>query len=254
MSWDGTTGSLIGCFTESAEIGEWERQLGLPGWLAYALEAASAAVDPVVVLGLTQSVLHAVSIGTDVSLKGSVVVRAILLEAVTSLEAEPIDPMLTNALDLLCGLHTRACQGDDIESSEWRSARKFAVAATEAQRSPASQAVARCVESAGWNPLNSQTAVADVIRSWVKVKSLNDVPYPWTKADDDHMRQLLKATHEKYHQHKDFETKTVFHFLEIDHPAEAKRLRESNTHGTKLFAAWNVQALKLLTTSLKQQP
>lgn len=253
LHWNGKAGSLVGSLLQSEDLGGWEAHLGLPKWLALALDAifvSAPSVDEGVDRGVT--VLDALAPGTRLDVAGSRMLLG-LLDDEDMRAAVSGSGALTDALCKVSTLHRRLLNGETVPAATWRTARRETVALTDGLP-PGSLPAASgaCIEAAAWDPASSRTAVSDTLRTWFALKALAATAPHWTAEDDARIQSLgnrLQA--EARAQATDPAAFIdVFKLIEDRHPGEATRLkahlrrqREAQQH------AWQ-QAARLLQQSL----
>ncbi|KAF1043730.1 hypothetical protein [Xylophilus sp.] len=235
LLWNGAQGSVAGCLAETADAARWEDRLGLPRWLAYALDLLAAGAPARV-----EELLRGVAPGSDLARRGSRLICEVL-------DAMPLARVPGGALDeargVVAALHRRLLRGGEADAAQWRAARRCAVRATDAAaplpaggqpQAPGAawlRAAGGVVEAAAWDPLRSATAVAEVLRQRLLLHAMEaDEDFGWTPEDDAQVRRLLGEMHAAHLAGRPQEQRTVFDFLEIEHAAVAARLRERNRH------------------------
>jgi hypothetical protein len=231
VAWSENTCSVIGALTGTDDLQAWQDQLGLPAWLALVLEAAAGGRRDVTMVVETAAVLlNAIPLGADLDRQGSALIVRLLHDAARVLTPEGLSPALDGALTQVSALHARSMAGEDVTPAEWKTARRHATSLTDTLAEPASdqrhRAVARCVESAAWDPQRSRTAVLDTLRQWTEAyreKSMLD--YGWTAASDAKVQAQLDSLHARYVVDAEEPKPNVFTLYEQYHDADAAALR-----------------------------
>ncbi|WP_406625219.1 S9 family peptidase [Acidovorax sp. SDU_ACID1] len=202
IHWDGRTGSLVGSLLQSEDVEQWQPCLGLPAWLALALDGVLANT-PDLAAGIRRAValLEAVPAGIDLSLAGSRCILVLLLDPAHGLasfaqaRAEP----LAGILQAVAALHLACLRGDRVEPAEWRRVRRQAVQETDGfAKTDVEAALGAVIEAAAWDPRTSRTAVSDTLRQWAwasSARAARSDPPGWTADDEQRVRQRLEELH-----------------------------------------------------------
>lgn len=236
LMWDGEKGSIAGCLIESDEPAQWEEQLGLARWVAYAIDAVCGRLNPTLVLDEVTALLGAIPGGSDTGPMGSRLICK-LIEAATA-RVGP-EGALADALGTIVTLQQRGALGNAVPSADWKQARRAALLANDAcvpapqQGQTLAPAQARLrllgniIEAAAWDPQKSPSAVSEVLRQWMALENLQgDEDFGWTLQDDQQVRQLLDAMNQQYLVPNPDSKRTVFDHLAEDHPEVEARLRQ----------------------------
>ncbi|GEM_PF-15293 len=229
LYWNGDVGSFVGSLLRGDDLDRWEADYGLPKWLALTIDSMVAANST---LGVSWGIhlMQGIQPGMAMDTVGSRSLLELLKGKTLGLNGLEAAAGLSEALDGVAALHAARLAGQDIDNASWRKARREAVAQTNAQ-TPESVAasVGTCIESAAWDPMQSRSAVSDTLRGWMNAHiAANMALYPWGKADDEEMKQLLEALHAEDMVGREpgaTDYTNVFLLLEQKHPEKAKRLR-----------------------------
>jgi len=168
LHWNGEVGSLVGSLLRSEDLDVWEADLGLPKWLALALDGVFAAA-PDAGLGARAGIdlLDAITPGADLGPAGSRCLLDLLQDPVHGLTTLAAAEALAEPLDLVAALHRASTHGVPVDAQQWRRVRRAAVEATNALKANTPEAlVGTCIEAAAWDPAGSRTVVSDTLRIW----------------------------------------------------------------------------------------
>ncbi|MBB5944393.1 S9 family peptidase [Xanthomonas sp. 3307] len=250
LYWNGEVGSVVGSLLQSDDLDRWEADFGLPKWLALAIDSMVAGNST---LGVAWGIhlLQGIPPGMPMDTVGSRTLLELLKGKTHGLHGLEAAAGLAEALEGVAALHAARLEGQDVDGARWRKARRAAVEQTNA-RDPGSvaAAVGSCIEAAAWDPTQSRSAVSDTLRGWMNARiAANMADYPWSKADEDDMTQVLGALHEEDKASRepgDTEYTNVFLLLEQKHPEKAKRLRAFYRYQRNQYAKqWRQAALAL---------
>ena len=249
LAWDaGTGGSLVGCMIESDDAAAWQAQTGLPVWLAVAIDGMAGLLPSRAdALAFGERLLAAIAPGADLHGAGSTLVIRLLDSMAEGVPAALVTPGLAQALTQVRQLHEASAAGAQTLPADWKTARRLAIAATDALTDPVQLALAQCVETAAWNPLRSSSCVYDTMRVWRS--ALNDQAireFGWTDADDKDMETILRQLHDTYLLPAPHLKLTVFDLLEEHYPEKALRLRENYRHQRESGAETTRRATDML--------
>lgn len=248
--WNGEVGSFVGSLLQGDDLERWETDLGLPKWLALTIDSMVAANAT---LGVSWGIhlMQGISPGMAMDTVGSRSLLELLKGKTHGLNGLEAAAGLAEALESVAALHAARLAGQDIDSASWRKARRAAVAQTNAQ-TPGSVAasVGTCIEAAAWDPMQSRSTVSDTLRAWMNARiATNMAVYPWGKAEDEDMKQVLEALHTEDKASRapgDTEYTNVFTLLEQKHPEKAKRLRAFYGYQRSQYAKqWRQAALAM---------
>jgi hypothetical protein len=231
VAWTADKCSVVGALIGTDALPAWEDQLGLPAWLALVLEAAAGGRREITTVVETAAVLlNAIALGADLERQGSALIVALLDDVARALAPAGLPRALQQALAQVTALHGRSVAGEVVAPAEWKAARRHATGLTDTLAAPAGdqrhRAVARCVESAAWDPQRSRTAVLDTLRQWSEAyreKSMLD--YGWTAASDARVQAQLDSLHARYVADAAEPKPNVFTLYEQYHDADAAALR-----------------------------
>ncbi|MCE4557936.1 hypothetical protein LXT13_26455 [Pelomonas sp. P8] len=211
----------------SSDLPTWEGTLGLPGWLAYAIDYCYSRQPTERILAMTRQLLEGIAPGADLSGKASGVVSEILASIVEEFgdRSDEVLPLFAACADIR-QLHIQAMSGSQPSPAAWRAARKAATETTNLLQDPVVKALAGCIEAAAWDPVKAPTTVGDVLRLRGQVSEEHiDRLFGWTAEDDKRTRTLLAEMYETYIQDNPAEERDVFMLLREHHPdAEARLL------------------------------
>lgn len=257
LAWDGTRGSLVGCLLESEDLAGWEKELGLPQWLATTADGLAAeqqSIEAAAAFGV--ELLTAITPGADASRAGSAVILSVLDDAcqfVAQLEVVPAE--LKHALEQVQTLHRRSLADARPSSAEWRAARRTATAITDSLSSELLQSLAVCIETAGWDPISSNAVVFDTLRVYSKAAiSRANVESGFTEADDANIRAHLQIMWDTYlTETPELQEQgiTVFSLLEEHFPKVAEKIRSKNELDHSAAINANRRAADVLIAQLK---
>jgi hypothetical protein len=227
IKWSEDKCSAVGCMIESDDLALWEERLGLPAWFALVFEAAAGGMrDGDAVVALCTDMLNAIAPGADLDHDGSALILRVLADAVTVVGSVPLEPGLAASMDQITALHRRSMAGEDVAPADWKAARRSATAMTDAVQAPLQKAVARCVESAAWDPLRSRTAVLDTMREWRNAwRDKDATEYGWGPTKDAQVQAQLDALHANHVLNAAEPKPNVFALYEEHHPEDAAALR-----------------------------
>ncbi|MBO9643749.1 MAG: S9 family peptidase [Pseudacidovorax sp.] len=250
LYWNGEVGSFVGSLLQGDDLDRWEADYGLPKWLALTIDSMVAANST---LGVSWGIhlMQGIPPGMAMDTVGSRSVLDLLKGKTHGLHGLKAAADLAKALEGVAALHAARLAGEDIDSASWRKARREAVAQTNAQ-TPGSVAasVGACIEAAAWDPMQSRSAVSDTLRGWMNARiAANMALYPWSKADDEEMKQLLADLHAEdmaSREPGDTNYTNVFLLLEQKHPEKARRLRAYYRYQRSQYAKqWRQAALAM---------
>lgn len=210
----------------SSDVPTWEAALGLPGWLAFAIDYCFSRQPAERVVALTRQLLEAIAPGADLSGKAGGVVSEVLASIAEEFEdrSDEVLPLLAACAELR-RLHIETMSGGKPSPAAWRAARKAATEATNALKDPKAKSLGGCIEAAAWDTVKAPTTVGDVLRLRGQVsEELIDKLFGWTAEDDQRTRALLAEMHENYKQDKPEEERDVFMLLREHHPEAEARL------------------------------
>lgn len=250
LYWNGEVGSFIGTLLRGDDLGRWEAEFGLPKWLALAIDSMVAA-NPALGVAWGIHLLQGIPVGMPMDTMGSRSLLELLNGHSHGLLGLEGAAALAEVLEGVAALHAARLAGQDVDSARWRAARRAAVAQTNAQE-PGSVAAATgsCIEAAAWDPAQSRSAVSDTLRGWINARIAAEMAvYPWSKSDDEDMKQLLEILHAEDKARRapgDTAHTNVFLLLEEKHPEKALRLRTYYRYQKSQYARqWRQAALVL---------
>ncbi|MGO0788788.1 hypothetical protein ACTOWA_02840 [Herbaspirillum seropedicae] len=227
-TWNGETGSVIGCATESDDLAVWTTALGLPKWLALLIDAVAAGQGTPEAFALAgRPTLEAIPVGVDLERAGSEFVLKLLADIGIWLgKAAPHVP-LSEVLATVTALHEAVLAGKRPEAADWRAARRAAMAVADScAEHSIEQLMASTVEAAGWDAGHSPTMITDVMRAWVNAYSAYALlDAGWTAADEANVYVRLKEMHDRFLKDNPESKRTVFEHYAEQYPAEEERLR-----------------------------
>lgn len=261
LAWNGHEGSLAGALAQTADADAWQRQLGLPKWMANALDAVMQAFGDHDALQETIEVLGSIKPGQRLEAAGSTFVCRLLAEVAKDIHQQSA---VANSIVEIVKLHYLRIQGEPVQSSAWRRARTVACRATDSE-APAEpdgsrpltpekaklREVGMIAEAAAWDPLNSPSSMSDVLRHWIILQSLkSDEQLGWTQDDHAQVHEHLKEMHETYLAGKapSSEGETVFSLLEKHRPEAFKRFKAYEEHDRASRIRYSKHLCELLTT------
>ncbi len=232
IHWNGEAGSVVGSLLQSENLDAWEADFGLPKWLALVIDAMTAS-NPAGGVPWSLRVLQGIEPGTPMATAGSRCVLELLQGERHGLVQQSAPAELAEALATVTALHQARLAGQDVAPTQWRQARRAAVAATNLHAAGSlGAALGTCIEAAAWDPAQSRTAVSDTLRGWMGVKICAAMEaYPWGKAEDEQMHAMLGALHAEAKAARPPEEAgsiNVFAMLEERHPEWARRASEVN--------------------------
>lgn len=244
LAWDEKGGSVAGALAETGDATRWQAELGLPRWFAHALDTMTRPLGREAALAQTRAILEAVTPGRDLSTAGSQLMCLLLNEVSTASRPEGD---LASALSDILVLHHRRLRDDPVAPADWRKARGAAGRALadlpgeagEGERQSLPEARARAVglaiESAAWDPMNSPSALSDLLRQWLQLEGLkSDEEFGWTQEDDTLIRAQLREMYDTYlapNPGLEGPGHTVFDYLEQHRPEVHARLDAYQKHG-----------------------
>lgn len=252
VAWSDSKRSVVGSLIASEDLDLWQTQLGLPAWLALVLEAAAGGQrDATGAVRLAAQVLNAIAPGADLDRQGSALILRLLDDSSRTIVGGQLEPALAEVLQDISALHRRALLGETVAPAAWKAARQRATRLSDAlqepqqysHQDPQQLAVARCIESAGWDPQRSRTAVLDTLRQWTdacRAKSLRD--YGWSAASDAKVQAQLDSLHARYVVGAPEPQPNVFELYEEHHPEDAATLRAMLAWQRENY--WQVAALQ----------
>ncbi|XDF37748.1 S9 family peptidase [Paracidovorax avenae] len=229
LYWNGEVGSFVGSLLQGDDLRRWEADFGLPKWLALAIDSMVAA-NPTLGVAWGIHLLQGIAPGMPMDAVGSRSLLGLLKDKAHGLGGLEAAAELAEALEGVAALHTARLEGHEIDSASWRKARRAAVEQTDAQQPDSvAAAIGSCIEAAAWDPMQSRSAVSDTLRGWLNARiAANMAVYPWGKAENDDMKQVLDALHAEdkaSREPEDTDYTNVFTLLEQKHPEKARRLR-----------------------------
>lgn len=232
LQWDGIKGSSSGCLIESDEATQWQKQLGLATWLAYAIDATATPTKLKNAHEMASEILTAIPMGIDSTELGYQAVLTFLNTIdLTDIEATP----------LLNALHAVSLAQQDYASmnkADWRALRKNILQATATLaeqpveiiigdlKLARQHAIAGMLEAAAWDVVQSPSTIAEVIRHWLHLQNVNaNNDIGWTQSNHDYVDGILNQMYEQYIRPNPEETHDVFYFMEQHHPKVANDLK-----------------------------
>ena len=249
MFFNGELATPAAALIDSGDGQEWEAQLGLAQWLAFAIDYATARFSGEKTASLVGELLASIPLGSDTCRLGNQVVNEVLASVVQQLaQSGGQTESLIAACEGIQRLHVETLAGGEPSAAAWRAARKVAVQATNDLSDPLEKSLGACVEASAWNPIQSPTTVGDVIRlrGQIPAEHVNKL-FGWTHEDDQRTRKLLAEMHEKYLKDKTPAGMDVFMHLREDHPeAEARLLAYTRFQNGENARAAEAAAQQLL--------
>lgn len=230
VSWSGNKGSLVGVLLQGEDLGTWQDAMGLPTWLALALDdilVRAAVQDEGVRRGI--ELMNAIPVGVDLQSAGSRYVVELLEGEEHGLITLGPTAKLRDMLGTISALHRRRLAGEVVTPEQWRQRRREAVAlANSMPKNSLDAAIAASVEAAAWDPATSRTVVTDTLHAWTQAMMLvaEERKERWTGPERERVQELLRQCYEEartaladdsMHMHID-----VFKELEKKYPAEWK--------------------------------
>lgn len=227
VAWSDSKRSVVGSLIASDDLDLWQTQLGLPAWLALVLEAAAGGRrGAAAAVQVATDVLNAIPLGADLERQGSALIVRLLDDSASVIAGGQLEPALAEVVQEISALHRRALLGQTVAPAEWKTARQRATRLTDALQDLQQIAVARCTESAAWDPQRSRTAVLDTLRQWTDARrdqGLRD--YGWSAATDAKVQAQLDSLHARYVVGTPEPQPNVFTLYEEHHPEDAAALR-----------------------------
>jgi hypothetical protein len=252
-TWNGQSGSVIGCAIESDDLDVWSSTLGLPKWLALLIDAIAAAQGSPQAFALAGlPTLQAIPVGVDLDAAGSGFVLKLLADIAARREATSPDTALPSALATVTTLHTAVADGKSSDAAAWRAARRAAMAVADTfEEHSAGRLLASVVEAAGWDIRSSPTVATDTMRAWVVAYgNYALVEFGWTPADEANVHVRLKEMHDRFLKDHPESTRTVFDHYAEQYPAEEERLRARIRTEREAVSRANAIASEILRASL----
>lgn len=258
--WDGEQGSLVGALVQGDDLDRWEKSLGLPKWLALAVDglmASAPSMDDALSAGL--GVMRDIAPGADLSHQGSLY----LAEVLEDVEKQCADAELQDVARKIAETHRRAAAGDKVEAAEWRRLRKHAVALTDRLGEGSGENAieagwARCVEGAAWDPMVSRSVVSDTRNAWVQAmaaKKLEKSSLPPEEVEDikKTLGELHKKAVEALPPGEEQPFIDVFKLLEEHAPEKAAKVQADNRLRGQVFPEVWRQSRDLITPLLRRE-
>lgn len=229
-----------------------QRDDGLPVWLALLVDALSEQLgDADNVKAFGASITQASQRGASLTPAASVLILAMLDDLALWAPVAARPAALVTALAAIRTLHEAGASGHHRTPADWKAARRMALAATDALTDPDQLALARCVETAAWDPARSSSCVYDTMRVWRSALSDKTVrEFGWTDADDKDMETTLKQLYDSYLLPAPHLKLTVFDLLEEHYPEKALRLSENYRHQRECAARTTRRATDMLLGAL----
>lgn len=227
VAWSEAKCSAVGCLIDSDDLALWESKLGLPAWFALVFETAvGGGRDAAAAVAIGAGLLQAIPLGADLDRAGSGLILRVLDDAAAVMTPGGLEPALAVAMQQITDLHRRVLAGEQIAPADWKTARRSATSLTDTVQEPLQRAVARCVESAAWDPLRSRSAALDTLRQWRNAHRDKDVlAYGWGAERDAEVQAQLNALHERFVVNGTESKMNVFKLYEEHHPEDAAALR-----------------------------
>ncbi|WP_414448640.1 hypothetical protein AB4851_04690 [Burkholderia sp. 22PA0099] len=251
FAWHGDGGSAAGCVLCDADLDAYPRVLGLPAWLALAIDHLSAMqASREAAVDIAKTLFEAVPVGADLSALGSEMMGALLARLVEALPAGQA-PRLAHLLGEVAAAHAARANGDTVSPAAWKALRRAAVELTDATPGDGFvAAIAAGVEAAGWDPEASPAALIDTLRALTGVCDLQALrAFGWTEDDDTRVKAALDDIYQRHLADKPDDTRTVFEIYAIEAPADEARLRERmkvGRSGVREATRWAVERLLAL--------
>lgn len=256
-TWNGESGSVIGCATESGELDVWSDTLALPKWLALLIDAIAAGQgSPESFAAAGRPTLEAIPVGADLSRAGSGFVLTLLTDIEARLATEAPDVALGDMLAAVTALHQAVAGGQAPDAAAWRTARRAATAVTDTfEEHSAKRLLASAVEAGAWDVSRSPTVAADVMRAWANAYGLYALAdFGWTPADEANVHVRLKEMHDRFLKDNPESKRTVFEHYAEEHPAEEERLRARIRTEREAVNTGNAMASTMLLSVLASSP
>jgi hypothetical protein len=227
VAWSEKKCSAVGALIESDDLDAWEATMGLPAWFALVLETAVGGMrEPAQALALATDLLNAIPAGIDMDRVGSALIVHLLQDVAASIAPSPLSPELSAVMQEIISLHLESLAGEQVSPADWRTVRRMATSMTDNMVDPLEKEVARCVESAAWDPLRSRTAVLDTLRQWNNAYRIKDgVNSGWGPAEDAIVQKQLDDINARYVVNAPEPKPNVFDLYEQHHPEDAAALR-----------------------------
>jgi hypothetical protein len=226
--WSGTKGSASGALIQSDDINEWQRQLGLAKWVAFALDATVDAFSPSRTATCATTLLNAIEPGINTEPMGGRVVEKVLsrlMEEATAFDPGPGSAEVLEVGRALQTMHAAAASGSGPDEFAWRAARKSAVQAANASKAAHIYALGTCIEAAAWDTVRASSTVGEVLRVWVNYEHWASVAFGWSLEDDLRMQQLQNEMYKVHIKDKPEETRDIFELLTVHYPTLVERYR-----------------------------
>ncbi|MBN3726950.1 hypothetical protein [Burkholderia sp. Ac-20379] len=251
FAWHGDGGSAAGCVLRDADPGACPRVLGLPAWLALAIDHLSAMqASPEAAAEIARQLFEAVPVGADLRTLGSEMMGALLARLAQALPAGEA-PHLAQLLDDVAAAHAAHANGGAVSPAAWKALRRTAVELTDATPGEGfAAAIAAGVEAAAWDPDRSPAALTDTLRALAGVCDLQALrAFGWTEDDDTRVKAALDDIYRRHLAGKPEDTRTVFEIYAIEAPADEARLRERmrvGRSGVREATRWTSERLLAL--------
>lgn len=217
--------TLAAALADSNDEREWEQRLGLPRWLAYAIDYCLGRLPGEAAVDHVRQLLEAIEPGRDTEREAGRVLAEVLADVAQDLRQRAAAAPLLAACEALQHLHLQVLEGLPPPPAAWRTARKAATRATNDLQDPLDQALGACVEAAAWDPIAAPTTVGDVLRLRGQVPEAQLArSFGWTDENDQQIRKLLAEMFETYKKDRPEEERDVFMLLREHHPADEARL------------------------------
>lgn len=218
--------TLAAALAHSSDDRVWEESLGLPRWLAYAIDYCLGSQPVDVAVAHVHQLLNAIEPGRDTEKQAGRVLADVLTAVAQELRQRgaALQPLLS-ACESLRDLHLQVLEGLSPPGGAWRTARKASIQGTNELVDPLDKTLGACVEAAAWDPVAAPTTVGDVLRLRGQVAEDHLARlFGWSAEDDQLTRKLLAHMFETYKKDHPEEQRDVFMLLREHHPAEEARL------------------------------
>lgn len=228
FAWHGDGGSAAGCVLRDADPAAVPRVLGLPVWLALAIDHLSGMqASPAAAAEMATTLFAAVPVGADLGVHGNELMGALLARFGEALPADEA-PRLVHLLGEVAAMHALRAGGDAVPAATWKALRRKAVELTDATPGEGfAAAIAAGVEAAAWDLDASPAALTDTLRALNGVCDLQALrAFGWSEDDDTRVKAALDDIYRRHLADRPDDKRTVFEIYALEAPAEEARLRE----------------------------
>lgn len=248
--------SFVGAAIGAADVALWQSKLGLPLWLALAIDgfimSGSSVKD-----GWSKAIdlLKVIKHGADISAKAHAIIAHCLVDGDDAIINTTDNQALKDICQKVAQMHFDALNGQEIKPSQWRALRSEAIAIADGFDGVSADGVcANCIEAACWNAVKSRSSVQETLNLWHKAQVAKH-GYPWSEEYDQMISKRLEELHnEEKPKHPEGTFIDVFKLLEEKSPEIAKKMNDRFNTNNKVSAIYWQRRYERLLDGLIEVP